>query len=137
MPSGKSPEHLLREALRAIIEGKEVKRIRHDLHYGGMDLAPLFLEELERQGYRPTTVDAVRVEPGERVPAFLIEGDVAFFGWVFWEQFTSWRRRKLWGSEIKNRLGDWELQIPPTRAVTIYANESLKLEMDIDHPPER
>jgi hypothetical protein len=136
MPSGQSPEYLLREALRAIIEGKEVKRIRHDLRYEGRDIAPLFLDELARNGYRPTTVEAVRVEPGERVPAFFIEEGVAYFGWVFWEQFTTWKRRKLWGSEVRNRRGDWELQIPPSRPATIFANESLKLEMDIDHPPE-
>jgi hypothetical protein len=135
MPSGQSPEHLLREALRAIIEGKEVKRIRHDLVYQGRDLAPMFLEELARSGYRATTVDAVQVVPGERVPAFVVEERVAHFGWVFWEQFTSWKRRKLWGSEARDRRGDWELQIPPTRPTTIFANESLKLEMDFDHPP--
>ena len=84
----------------------------------------------------PTTVERVDVRPGERVPAFYIDNTVAYFGWVFWEQFTSWKIRKLWGSVIKNERGDWDIQIPPTRITVIYANESLKLEMDIDHPPE-
>jgi hypothetical protein len=136
MPSGQSPEHLLREALRAIIEGKEVKRSKHDLEHEGRNLEPLFLEELAQSGYHPTTVAAVRVEPGERVPAFLIEGSVAYFGWVFWERFSARRERKLWGSEVRNDRGDWELQIPPTRAATIFANESLTIEMDIDRPTE-
>lgn len=136
MVSGKSAEHHIREALRAIIEGKEVKRIKHDLSYEGRNLQPLFLEELERSGYSPTTVAAVQVEPGKRIPAFYIDGGVAYFGWVFWEQFTSWKLRKLWGSVIKNHRGDWEIQIPPTRTTVILANEGLTLEMDIDHPPE-
>ena len=126
----------IREALREIIEGKNVKRIRHELTHEGKDLSSEFIEELLRRGYQATTVEQVNVQPGERVPAFYIEKSVAYFGWVFWEQFTSWKIRKLWGSVIKNRRGDWDIQIPATRPTIIYANESLKLEMDIDHPPE-
>ncbi len=126
----------MRDALREIIEGKHVKRIRHELVYNGRNLTPIFIEELERSGYHPATVGNVRVEPGERIPAFYIEGTVAYFGWVFWEQFTSWKLRKLWGSVMKNGKGDWDIQIPSTRETPIYANDSLKLEMDIDHPPE-
>jgi hypothetical protein len=125
----------VREALRDIIAGKTVKRIKHDLLYEGRDFTMLFIEELSLNGYSPTTVREVAVQPGERVPAFLIEHTVAYFGWVFWEQFTSWKLRKLWGSTIKNKLGDWDIQIPSTRGTAIYANALLKLEMDIDHPP--
>ncbi len=126
----------VRDALRAIIEGKIVKRSRHDLHHDGRDLGPLFIEELEKRGYGKTTVDALDVKPGERVPAFFIENEFANFGWVFWERFTSWKIRKLWGSVIKNKKGDWDIQIPAGRAMPIYANARLKIEMDIDHPPE-
>ena len=126
----------LREALSEIIDGRTVKRGRHELVYEGEDLTPVFVNELVRHGYLPSAVEAVKVEPGERVPAFLVDRRVAFFGWVFWEQFTTWKLRKLWGSVIKNDLGDWEIQIPATRSTIIYSNESLKLEMDIDHPPE-
>ena len=136
MPSEEKPDERLREAIRAIIEGKSVKRIRHELRFEGRDIEPLFREELSRRGYRPTTVGAVDVSPGGRVPAFYLADGTAFFGWVFWEQFTSWKLRKLWGSVLKNRLGDWEIQIPATRETPIFANESLHLEMDIDHPPE-
>ena len=131
-----SSEDRLREALRAVIDGRFVKRARHDLVFEGKNLAALFIDELERHGYLPTVVEAVNVEPGERVPAFFLDGAIAHFGWVFWEQFTSWKIRKLWGSVVKNAKGDWEIQIPAARNTTIYANESLKLEMDIDHPPE-
>jgi hypothetical protein len=127
-------EQRLREALADIVDGANVKRAKHELTHEGRDLTGLFLEVLRDHGYVPLTVDAVPVEPGERVPAFLLEGATAYFGWVFWEQFTSWKIRKLWGSVIRNALGDWEIQIPPSRPTTIYANVALKLEMDIDHP---
>ena len=136
MPSPGSSEQHLREALAAIVEGRAVKRVRHELTYAGADLTPIFIHELERQGYLPTTVGGVDVKPGERIPAFRIEGNVAYFGWVFWEQFTSWKLRKLWGSIIKNDRGDWDIQIPAGKDAVIYANGQLKLEMDIDHPPE-
>jgi len=126
----------VRDALREIIKGKIVKRAKHELVHEGIDLSEMFVVELQQLGYRATTVRNVDVKPGERVPAFYIENGVAYFGWVFWEQFTSWKVRKLWGSVVKNKKGDWDIQIPDTRPTTIYANENLKLEMDIDHPPE-
>ena len=126
----------IRDALRAIVVGKFVKRVRHDLVYEGQDLTRIFIEELERHEYMLTTVDQVKCEPGGRVPAFYIKDRVAYFGWVFWEQFTSWKVRKLWGSVLKDKHGDWDIQIPATRTTPIYANQSLTLEMDTDHPAE-
>lgn len=126
----------LREALDAIIDGTIVKRSRHELFHDGADLTAMFKDRLSVRGYAPTTVAAVSVEPGERVPAFYVEQGTAHFGWVFWEQFTSWKIRKLWGSIVKNSRGDWEIQIPAARTTVIYANPALKMEMDIDHPPE-
>ncbi len=129
-------EQHLREALASIIDGNDVKRVRHDLYYEGKDMTALFIGELQRKNYVPMTVDQVSVQPGERVPAFFIKESTAYFGWVFWEQFTSWKIRKLWGSVTKNQRGDWDIQISPARKDIIYANELLKIEMDIDHPPE-
>ena len=136
MNAAKDEEAKVREALRSIIEGKEVKRIKHDLVYEGRDLTALFIDELEQNGYYPVTVEAVKAKPGERVPAFFVSDGTAYFGWVFWEQFTSWKIRKLWGSIVKDHRGDWDIQIPATRKTIIYANESITIEMDIDHPPE-
>jgi hypothetical protein len=130
------PAQNVREALEAIIEGKVVKRIRHELTHDGNDLSGLFLEELTKYGYSAATVASVDVKPGERVPAFFIESGIAWFGWVFWEQFTSWKLRKLWGSVAKNKMGDWEIQLSANRPATIFANMGMKLEMDIEHPPE-
>ena len=65
-------------------------------------------------------------------PAFYVEDTTAYFGWVFWEKFTSAKRRKLWGSVVRNEKGDWAIQISPTKTTTIYVNEKLKTEMDIE-----
>jgi hypothetical protein len=136
MPRGEGADRDLRDALADIVTGRSVKRAVHRLDYEGRDLTPLFLSELSAQGYLPTTVGAVEVRPGERVPAFYIDRKIAYFGWVFWEQFTSWKIRKLWGSVIRNARGDWELQIPEKGTSVIHANSSLKIEMDIDHPSD-
>ncbi len=126
----------VRNALLEIITGTNVKRSKHELLHEGSDLTNLFVEELERRGYLPCVVEDVDVQPGERAPGFFINNSVAYFGWVFWEPFTSWKLRKLWGSVIKNKRGDWDLQVPAGKKTIVYVNRSLTIEMDIDHPPE-
>ena len=126
----------LREALADIVRGKMVKRSVHDLVHDGRDLTEDFMAELSAQGYVPCRVADVPVDPGERAPAFYIDRKIAYFGWVFWEQFTSWKIRKLWGSVIRNARGDWTIQIPESGSAVIYVNSSLTIEMDIDRPPE-
>jgi hypothetical protein len=124
----------LRDVLRDIIEGKIVKRTKHELRWGNGFVAKEFVEELMRSGYAPMTVNDVNVQPGERVPAFYVEKETAYFGWVFWEKFTHLRLRKLFGSVVRNHKADWTIQIPPQQPITIYANMALKNEMDIDSP---
>ncbi|MBS4028577.1 MAG: hypothetical protein KGZ58_08060 [Ignavibacteriales bacterium] len=119
-----------------IIEGKTVKRCKHELVYEGKDVSQLFIESLMTNDYLPITVSATQVMQGERIPAFYIENTTAYFGWVFWEKFNSRIARKLFGSVERNEKGDWKIQIPPSRDTIIYANENLKLEMDIEHPFE-
>ena len=126
----------MQELFRSIIEGKVVKRSRHELRWDDRDVSQAFVETLQKCGYRATNVEAVHVVPGERVPAFYIEKNTVFFGWVFWEKFTETRMRKLFGSVVRNAKGDWSIQIPPTRQTVIYANERLKIEMDVDHPSD-
>jgi len=118
----------------AIIAGRDVKRSKHELRWGPRDLTLEFVESLERHGYRPMTVADVQAAPGERVPAFFIERGTAYFGWVFWEKFSRLKLRKLFGSVVRNRLGDWAIQIPEQRRSVIYANPARKLEMDIENP---
>jgi hypothetical protein len=123
-------------AFEDIITGKGVHRSKHELTLERKDVTYQFLAALKRHGYLPTTVADVEVQPGERVPAFFIKESTAYFGWVFWEKFTQWKLRKLWGSVVRNQKGDWAIQIPSNKATTIYANSSLKIEMDIEHPGE-
>lgn len=133
---GGRPGDPVRDALAEIVRGRSVKRAVHDLVHDGRDLTEEFIGELSAQGYVPVRVSDVPVEPGQRAPAFYIDGKIAYFGWVFWEQFTSWKIRKLWGSIIKDARGDWKIQLPDRGRAVIYANTSLTIEMDIDRPPE-
>ena len=139
MPSGKKrtpPRGKLQNAFSDIITGRGVKRSKHELMLDGVSVVSLFTEELPKHGYEATRVAHVKVRPGERVPAFTIQENTAYFGWVFWEKFTPKKIRKLWGSMVRNKKGDWAIQISPTKTTTIYANEKLKMEMDIDKPSE-
>lgn len=126
--------HELAGVFADIIEGKLVKRSRHELLWEGRDVSLEFSEALQQHGYTATTVSSVLIKPGERVPAFLIKEGCAYFGWVFWEKFSQLRLRKLFGSAVRNTKGDWAIQISDKRNTVLYANLSLKTEMDIENP---
>ncbi|OGU66220.1 MAG: hypothetical protein A3C56_08110 [Ignavibacteria bacterium RIFCSPHIGHO2_02_FULL_56_12] len=130
MPPEKEPQ----SSLEAFIKGRVGSRVRLVLDLDGLDLTTDFERTLLRLGYAATTVGAVEVQPGERVPAFFVENGIANFGWIFWEKFTDTRMRKLWGSEERNAKGDWALQIPANRETRVYANVRLKIPMDVDRP---
>jgi len=124
----------LREVFTDIIKGEVVKRAKHELGWNGRDVSLEFIEALGEHGYVPMIVQDVSVNAGERAPAFYLENGTAYFGWVFWEKFSSLRLRKLFGSVVRNRKGDWAIQIPAQRKTVIYVNMQQKTEMDIDHP---
>jgi hypothetical protein len=126
----------LRETFREIIDGKTVKRSRHELTFAGIDVSNVFIEEMDRKNYLPSTVSDVQCEQGKRVPAFVLEESYAYFGWIFWEKFTERRLRKLFGSAVRNEDGSWTMQIPDGSRRIVYANAALTIEMDIDHPFE-
>jgi hypothetical protein len=126
----------VRDALDDIILGRTVKRARHDLMHDGTDLTDHFLELLTKHGFVPSTVGATHIQPGERVPAFYLEGSTAYFGWVFWEKFSQLRLRKLFGTVVRNTKGDWFIQLPSNSPAIIYINTSTIFEMDIDRPFE-
>jgi hypothetical protein len=128
-----SPEEI-DGAFSDIIDGRNVKRSRHNLQWGTRDYTVAFVRALQLHGYSPVIVRDIHVAPGERVPAFCIDNATAFFGWVFWEKFSPVRMRKLFGSVIRNEKGDWAVQIPEHRDTIIYANRTLIGVMDIDHP---
>jgi len=125
---------LVKQALADIIDGRVVKRSLHHLRMSGVELTDLFVHVLEEKGYLATPLQDIDVQPGERVPAFHIDGDTAYFGWVFWEKFSDRKMRKLYGSVVRNAKGDWAIQISGNRTTTVYVNTRLKGEMDIDNP---
>jgi hypothetical protein len=118
-------------ALDDLILGRGVKRGRHELPPGAF---PLFRERLVACGFAPTVVAAVGIEVGVRVPAWLLRPPIADFGTVFWEVFTAVKRRKLFGSEVRNRKGDWEIQLSPGSETTIWVNDSLAESYDASRP---
>ena len=126
----------LPEVLRDIIEGKIVKRSKHDLVFEGKDISALFIKTLIQYRYLPITVDTAAISPGERIPAFYIDNGTAYFGWVFWEKFSQLRLRKLFGTVVRNAKGDWLIQLPSNSTKIIYADTSQIFDMDIDRPSE-
>ncbi len=118
-------------ALEDLILGRGVSRGRHDLP---AELLPAFFDGLARNGFLATAVASVDIEVGERVPAWLVRGRRADFGMVFWEVFTARAKRKLFGSQVRNAKGDWEIQIYPTSKELIHANPRLRESYDASRP---
>ncbi len=114
------------DAIDKIIAGKNVERNVHSLVFDGEDLTDLFLKRAEFAGFIKTTVGGVNLDYDERVAAFAVRNSTAYFGWVFIERFNASKSRKLFGSDILNRRGDWVIQIPWNSREYIYV-----------HPAER
>ncbi len=120
------------QAVRDLILGDGVRRASHDLTIDGEDVSGLFEQLLESEGYLPTAVEDIPIEVGERVPAFVVAGGKAHFGWVFWEVFSPGRKRKLFGSQLKNSKGDWEIVL--ARRAKVHACANRREPMDVDQP---
>lgn len=120
------------EAIDEIISGRNVKRFVHDLRYEGENLEDLFAKRLTEAGFVETTVGDVDIGFDERVAAFVVRGPKAYFGWVFIERFTEKKSRKLFGSSVRNRKGDWAIQIPSGSKEKIFVRYSEKLDMEAD-----
>jgi hypothetical protein len=91
-------------------------------------------ERLRANGFAPTTVAAVEIEAGERVPAFRLEDDAVDFGWVRWEIFTPRSRRKLFASERRRTDNqEWAVQLSPSSREKIWADPSRKERHDIEN----
>jgi hypothetical protein len=120
----------IEETLEDVISGKfNVPKI--ELLYEGKDLVEIFVKKLIDLNFQPKKVNEVNVEIGFRVPAFYIKDKTAYFGWVFWEIFTETKKRKLFGSAIKNQRGDWEIEITDKSDEVIFVNESKSIEIDL------
>jgi len=120
----------IEEIFEEIISGR-FNILKVELIYDGIDLTDVFVRKLEEMNFFPKKVKDVEVEPGFRVPAFYLKNQEAYFGWVFWEIFTETKKRKLFGSAIKNQRGDWEIQITEDKDEIIYVNETRRIEIDL------
>jgi hypothetical protein len=118
-------------ALDDLILGCGVKRGRHQLPPEALDL---FRERLAANGFRLLGVGEIQIQVGERLPAWILRGNVADFGTVFWEVFTPLAKRKLFGSEVRNRKGDWEIQLYPASKEKVWANPALVETYDASRP---
>ena len=125
-------ERELADSLDDLILGRGVARGRHELRHRGRGVRAEIEERLAVNGFVPTTVAAVAIEAGERVPAFHLEDDAADFGWVRWEIFTPRSRRKLFASERRRSDNqEWAIQLSPSSAERIWANPALKERHDV------
>jgi hypothetical protein len=120
----------IEEIFEEIISGR-FNVLKVELVYDGKDLTDVFIQKLKQLNFHPKKVKDVQVEPGFRVPAFYLKNKEAYFGWVFWEIFTETKKRKLFGSAIKNQRGDWEIQITEDKDEIVYVNEGRKIEIDL------
>lgn len=120
-------------ALDDLILGRGVARGRHSLLYRGKPVRAEFEERLIANGFQPMTVRQVAIEPGERVPAFHIDGDTVDFGYVRWEIFTPKSRRKLFASEYRRSDNDeWAVQLNLSSLVKVWACPALKERHDVN-----
>ena len=123
----------LAEALDDLILGRGVARGRHELVVRGRAVRSEFEERLGANGFAATTVRAVEIAAGERVPAFFLEEGAADFGWVRWEIFTPRSRRKLFASERRRTDNqEWAVQLPLSSLETIWACPSRKERHDVE-----
>ncbi len=121
------------EILDDIVLGRGVKRSIHNLEYDNNIYTSLFIDRLRLFKYRPLSVKDIEVKVGQRIPAFLLRGKTAIFGYVFWEVFSEKRKRKLWGSVIRNAKGDWKYTLPGNSDTVVFANLAKPEEIDIYH----
>lgn len=130
MDPGQDLEH----AFEAIIAGRDVKRSCHDLVVDGRDHSAAFVAALARAGFVPTRVGDVEVALDRRIPAFVVRDGQAWFGWVFWEKFTEAKRRKLFGSVVKDARGDWVVELGAGDPTVLHAQPALAVACDPEHP---
>ena len=126
-------ERELSDALDDLILGRGVARGRHGLVLRGQPVRAQFEERLAANGFAPTTVAAVEIVAGEKVPAFHLEDAAADFGWVRWEIFTPRSRRKLFASERRRADNEeWAVQLAPGSSEPIWANPTLRQQHEVD-----
>jgi len=126
-------ERELSETLDDLILGRGVARGRHDLRYRERGVRAEMEQRLAANGFVPTTVAEVAIEPGEKVPAFHLEDDAADFGYVRWEIFTPRSRRKLFASERRRSDNqEWAIQLSPSSPEPVWACTARRERHDVE-----
>ncbi|MCL5268713.1 MAG: hypothetical protein M1469_11525 [Bacteroidetes bacterium] len=127
------PNARIAEAMDEIINGTNVERFVHELEVDGEDISPLFTQRLRAAGFKEMTVGDVDVGFDQRVATFALRGTKAYFGWVFIERFTEKKSRKLFGSAVRNKKGDWAIQIPSNSGEKVFVNDAQRLGMELEN----
>ncbi len=123
----------IEDAFNDIILGNGVKRSVHNLVFNNENLTPLFKNCLIKNNFLPTPLKKIELETGIRYPGFYIQSSMAYFGHLFWEVFNEKRKRKIWGSIIRNEKGDWKYILPGNSLKIVYMNVDKAQQVDINH----
>ncbi len=125
----------LMDTLRDLAAGR-VQRSRHDLVVDGVSHADDFRRALELEGYRPAKVRDLEPPAGIRYPAFVIRDTTADFGYVFHEKFADKEWRVLFGSVVRDWIGDWEIMLTRRSRETVWVNLDKGVPFDEDRPSD-
>lgn len=125
----------LLETLRDLASGR-VQRSRHELVVDGVNHVGDFERALELEGYRPMKVRDLEPPAGIRFPAFVIRETVADFGYVFHEKFADKEWRVLFGSVVRDWIGDWEIMLTRRSRETVWVNLDRGVPFDEDRPSD-
>ena len=123
----------IEDAFNDIILGNGVKRAVHDLIFDNIDYSYLFINCLNQNNFLPVPLKNIELEIGIRYPGFYIINSIAYFGYLFWEVFSAARKRKIWGSVIRNKKGDWKYILPGNSSKIVYLNKDKAQAIDIFH----
>ncbi len=124
-------QSLIENVFNDIISGRGVKRYVHDLLFQGIDYSEKFIKQLKKLNYLPTELKSTKIEVGYRIPGFLIKDSKAYFGHLFWEVFSEKRKRKIWGSVMRNNKGDWKIILSGNSTKVVYLNKTKIQAVDI------
>ena len=123
----------LEEIFFDIITGNGVKRTVHNLVFQNIDYSDLFINCLNKKAFNPFPLKTTKLLTGIRIPGFYLEKKTAIFGYLFWEVFSERKKRKIWGSVIRNQKGDWKYILSGHSSKVVYLNMSKIQEVDIFH----
>jgi hypothetical protein len=121
------------EALDELIAGNIVKRSKHSLLWEGRNITRIFIERLLKNGFNLQTVDHTNIDIGFRCPAFWIQHEWAYFGWVKWMKYDEGIYWKYFASEVRKPSGSSIYVYTSDDPEQIYVNDSIQEETDLEN----